>query len=92
LLIDVRERGEFAQHHIPGAEPLGRGILDITIERLAPDPDTSIILYCSGGNRSAIAADTLQRMGYTNIRTIAGGLAAWIKADLPTSSAEEVLD
>jgi len=85
LVIDVRERGEFSLRHIPDAEQFGRGVLDLEIEKIAPDPAAPIVCYCNGGNRSAIAADTLQRMGYTNVRTLRGGLAAWVAAGLPTA-------
>ena len=92
LFLDVRERGEFAQRHAVGAENLGKGTIELEIEHYAPDSATPIVCYCSGGNRSALVADNLQRMGYTNVRSIAGGLKAWIDAGLPTASEKEFLD
>jgi len=87
VVIDVREAQEFAQQHIDGAVHLSRGILETQIEQLAPDTQTSIVCYCGGGNRSALAADNLQKMGYTNVVSLAGGFAAWTAAQLPTSDA-----
>ena len=92
LLIDVRERGEYAQRHATSAEHLSRGVIELEIEHYAPDPATPIVCYCTGGNRSALVADNLQRMGYQNVRVVAGGLRAWIEAGLPTSSEREALD
>ena len=92
LLIDVRERGEYAQRHAISAEHLSRGVVELEIERYAPDSTCPIICYCTGGNRSALVADNLQRMGYQNVRVVAGGLRAWIAAGLPTSSEREALD
>ncbi len=92
LLIDVRERGEYAQRHAASAEHLSRGVIELEIERYAPDPATPIVCYCSGGNRSALVADNLQRMGYTHVRVVAGGLRAWIDAGLPTASEKEFID
>ena len=92
LLIDVRERGEYAQRHAASAEHLSRGVIELEIENHAPDPAAPIVCYCSGGNRSALVADNLQRMGYTNVRVVAGGLRAWIDAGLPTASEKEFID
>ena len=92
LLIDVRERGEYAHRHVAGAGHLSRGVIEMEIERYAPDPATPIVCYCSGGNRSALVADNLQRMGYANVQVIAGGLRAWIDEGLPTASEKEFLD
>lgn len=85
-VIDVREDNEWDAGHIPGAEHLGRGILERDIEEKAPDKDTELILYCGGGYRSALAADMLQRMGYTNVFSMAGGWRAWKEAGYPTTS------
>jgi rhodanese-related sulfurtransferase len=82
-LIDVREDREWAAGHVPGAEHLGRGILERDIETRVPDTDADIVLYCGGGYRSALAADSLQRMGYTNVRSLAGGWTGWKEAGLP---------
>ena len=82
-LVDVREESEWAQARIPGANWLGKGILERDIERAIPDPAEDIVVYCGGGYRSALAADSLQRMGYTNVRSLAGGIGAWFRAGLP---------
>jgi len=76
-LFDVREESEFAAGHARGAEHLGRGILERDIEKRVPDKSAEIILYCGGGYRSALSADALQRMGYTNVHSMAGGWRAW---------------
>lgn len=83
-LIDVREDHEWAACHAKGAEHLGKGIIERDIETLAPDKDIPLILYCGGGYRAALAADSLQRMGYTNVKSMAGGWRAWLEADAPT--------
>ncbi|MBC8103817.1 MAG: sulfurtransferase [Cytophagales bacterium] len=77
ILIDVREQDEFRGGHIPGALGVGRGILEYHIADLAPDTDQEIILYCRGGNRSALAADSLRQMGYTNVLSMTGGYRTW---------------
>ena len=83
-LVDVREDHEWAAGHPAGATHLSRGILERDVERLVPDPDAPVILMCGGGYRSALAADSLQRMGYTNVRSLAGGWSAWAAEGLPT--------
>jgi rhodanese-related sulfurtransferase len=83
LLIDVREDHEWLQDHAAGAEHLGRGIIERDIEKTAPDKDAEIVLYCGGGFRSALAADNLQKMGYTNVLSMAGGIRAWREANYP---------
>ena len=80
VLVDVREESEFAKDHLPGAVHLGKGIIERDIETAVPDKDTELILYCGGGYRSALAADSLQRMGYTNVFSMAGGWRAWQEA------------
>jgi rhodanese-related sulfurtransferase len=82
-LIDVREDHEWRQDHAAGAEHLGRGIIERDIEKTAPDKDAEIVLYCGGGFRSALAADNLQKMGYTNVLSMAGGIKAWREANFP---------
>jgi rhodanese-related sulfurtransferase len=82
-LIDVREDHEWSQSHAAGAEHLGRGIIERDIEKTAPDKDAEIVLYCGGGFRSALAADNLQKMGYTNVLSMAGGIKAWREANFP---------
>lgn len=78
-LIDVREDNEWDAAHAAGAIHLGKGIIERDIERTIPDKDTELILYCGGGYRSALAVDALQKMGYTNAFSMAGGWKAWIK-------------
>ena len=76
-LIDVREDKEWDAAHAAGAVHLGKGIIERDIETAVPDKNTELILYCGGGYRSALAADSLQRMGYTNVFSLAGGWRAW---------------
>jgi rhodanese-related sulfurtransferase len=76
-LIDVREDNEWEAAHAAGATHLGKGIIERDIETTVPDKTTELILYCGGGYRSALAADALQRMGYTNVYSMAGGWKAW---------------
>jgi rhodanese-related sulfurtransferase len=83
ILVDVREESEFAAGHLPGAIHLGKGVIERDIEKTIPDPGAEIILYCGGGFRSALAADTLQKMGYTNVISMDGGFRAWTEAGLP---------
>ena len=77
LLFDVREESEFSAGHLPGAKWLGKGIIERDIESVVPDPDTELVLYCGGGFRSALAADNLQKMGYTNVISVDGGFRGW---------------
>jgi len=86
-LIDVREDNEWSAGHAKGADHLGKGIIERDIEKVAPDKDSELILYCGGGFRSALAADALQRMGYTNVASMAGGWRAWNEAGAPTEGA-----
>jgi len=76
-LIDVREDNEYEAGHAAGATHIGRGVIERDIIGKFPDKDAELILYCGGGYRSALAADNLQRMGYTNVFSMAGGWAAW---------------
>ena len=78
--IDVREDDEFACDCAAGARHIGRGVLERDIETLIPDKDAPIVLYCGGGYRSALAADNLQKMGYTNVVSMDGGIRAWREA------------
>jgi len=84
VVVDVREESEWAQGHLPGAIHLGKGIIERDIEQRTPDTNTKLILYCGGGFRSALAADNLQKMGYTNVESIDGGWKGWVSAGLPT--------
>lgn len=85
-LIDVREESEWQGGHLPRAIHLGRGIIERDIEARIPDTQTEIILYCGGGYRSALVADSLQKMGYQNVLSMAGGYRAWREAGLAIES------
>ena len=76
-LIDVREESEWARGHAAEAVHLGKGVIERDIEKIVPNIDTPLVLYCGGGYRSALAAENLQRMGYRNVRSLAGGWSAW---------------
>lgn len=84
VLIDVREDNEFAAGHAAGAVHLGRGIIERDIVGKYPEKDTELVLYCGGGFRSALAADMLQKMGYTNVVSMDGGWKAWKDSGAPT--------
>ncbi len=86
LLIDVREGEEFANSHATGARHLSRGVIELKIEEAATDLAAPIVCYCGGGGRSALVAESLQRMGYTNVASLAGGFKAWTSEGLPTES------
>src|SRR5580704_3978750 len=77
LLIDVREESEYAADHFPGAVHLGKGIIERDVEARVPDQNTPMVLYCGGGFRSALAADNLQKMGYTQVLSMDGGIRGW---------------
>lgn len=81
VLIDVREDREWEEGHASGAIHLGKGVIERDIEKRIPDPNTELVLYCGGGYRSALAANALGRMGYTNVASMAGGWRAWQSAD-----------
>ena len=83
ILIDVRESGDAAKLRARGALPLSKGMLEMKIEEHVPDPATPILCYCGGGSRSALAAESLGRMGYQNVASVAGGFKAWQQAGLP---------
>lgn len=83
-VLDVREDNEWEAAHAAGATHLGKGIIERDIEELVPDKATEVILYCGGGFRSALAADVLQQMGYTNVFSMAGGWKAWKDSGAPT--------
>ena len=84
VLIDVRAESEFRQGHAQGAKHLSKGVIEVEIEDQVTDPNQAIICYCGGGGRSALVADNLQKMGYTNVRSLAGGMRAWKEAGLPS--------
>ncbi len=77
ILIDVREQDEYRAGHLPGARGIGRGILEYHIADEVPDTEQEIVLYCRGGNRSALAAASLQTMGYSHVRSMTGGYRKW---------------
>jgi len=83
ILVDVREESEFAAGHAPGAVHLGKGVIERDIEQKIPDPATPVVLYCGGGFRSALAADAIQKMGYTNVISMDGGWRVWNEKGLP---------
>jgi rhodanese-related sulfurtransferase len=82
-LVDVREDSEWAAGHLPQAEHIGKGVIERDIETKIPDTKAEIVLYCGGGFRSAMAADNLQKMGYTNVISMDGGFRGWKDAGLP---------
>jgi len=83
LLVDVREESEFAKDHLPGAIHLGKGIIERDIEARVPELNTEMVLYCGGGFRSALAADNLQKMGYTHVISMDGGIRDWREKRYP---------
>ena len=85
VLIDVREEEDWRQDHAKGAKHLERGVIELEIEEQVPDLKTPIICYCGGGSRSALVAASLQKMGYENVRSLAGGFRAWKEEGLPSS-------
>ena len=80
LIVDVRERDEFIKGHISGAKHISRGVLEQKVFEIAPDCASPILVYCAGGNRGALAADNLQKMGYQNVFSLKGGLSGWLEA------------
>ena len=85
VIVDVREKDEWDEEHIPHAIHLSRGTIELDIEEKFPDSNATIICHCGGGGRSALATESLQKMGYKNVRSMAGGLKAWKAAGLPTT-------
>jgi rhodanese-related sulfurtransferase len=83
LMIDVRDKDEWDEGHIPDATHLSRGTIEFDIEERVPDPNAMIICHCGGGGRSALVAESLQKMGYKNVLSMAGGFKAWKAAGLP---------
>lgn len=88
VLVDTREDSEWNAAHAAGSIHLGKGIIERDIEGAVPDTSKKIVLYCGGGYRSALAADTLQKMGYTNVFSLAGGWRAWKAAEMPVETGE----
>jgi rhodanese-related sulfurtransferase len=85
ILIDVREDNEWVRGHIAGAVHMGKGVIERDLEERYPDSSTKLILYCGGGFRSALVAENLQKMGYTNVESMDGGWRGWLEAGLPTA-------
>ena len=85
VIVDVREKDEWDEEHIPDAVHMSRGMLELEVEDKFPDRNMTIICHCGGGGRSALAAESLQKMGYKNVRSMAGGFKAWKAAGLPTT-------
>jgi len=83
VLVDTREESEWARGHIPGAVHLSKGIIERDIEKTVPDKDATVVLYCGGGFRSALAADNLQKMGYRHVISMDGGWRGWTEAGFP---------
>jgi rhodanese-related sulfurtransferase len=83
MLVDVREESEFANDHLPGAIHLGKGVIERDVEAHVPDLNAPMVLYCGGGFRSALAADNLQKMGYTNVISMEGGIREWREKNYP---------
>jgi len=85
VIVDVREKGEWDEEHIPDAIHMSRGTIELDVEEKVPDTNALIICHCGGGGRSALAAESLQKMGYKNVRSMAGGFKAWKAAGLSTA-------
>jgi len=85
VIVDVREKDEWDEEHIPDAVHISRGMLELEVEEKFPDREMTIICHCGGGGRSALAAESLQKMGYKNVRSMVGGFKAWNAAGLPTT-------
>ncbi|MDR4498769.1 MAG: hypothetical protein MRK02_12745 [Candidatus Scalindua sp.] len=85
-LVDVREESEWDKGHIKNAIYIGKGVIERDIEKKINNTDSEIILYCGGGFRSALAADSLQKMGYTNVYSMDGGYSGWVKAGYPVET------
>jgi rhodanese-related sulfurtransferase len=85
VIVDVRDKDEWDEGHIPAATHMSRGTIELDIEEKVPDPNAMIICHCGGGGRSALAAESLQKMGYKNVRSMASGFKAWKAAGLPTA-------
>jgi rhodanese-related sulfurtransferase len=86
ILVDIREDHEWEAGRIPGAIHIGRGILERDVEERFPDKAAPLLLQCGGGFRSALSADNLTRMGYTNVVSLDGGIRGWIEAGLPVET------
>jgi rhodanese-related sulfurtransferase len=87
VLVDVREESEFAKDHLPNAIHMGKGVIERDVEHKVPELNTPMVLYCGGGFRSALAADNLQKMGYTNVISMDGGIRGWREKGYPLTKA-----
>jgi rhodanese-related sulfurtransferase len=85
VIVDVREKDEWDEEHIPGAIHMSRGTIELDIEEKVPDTNAMVICHCGGGGRSTLAAESLQKMGYKNVRSMAGGFKAWKAAGFPSA-------
>ena len=85
MIVDVRDKDEWDEGHIPGAMHMSRGTIELDIEEKVPGSNTMIICHCGGGGRSTLAAESLQKMGYKNVHSMAGGFKAWKGAGLPST-------
>src|SRR5260370_20719849 len=85
VIVDVREKDEWDEEHIPGAIHMGRGTIELDIEDKVPDTNAMIVCHCGGGGRSALAVESLQKMGYKNVRSMGGGFKAWKAGGVPTA-------
>ena len=85
VIVDVRDKNEWDEGHIPGALHMSRGTIELDIEEKVPDPNAMIICHCGGGGRGALATESLEKMGYKNVRSMAGGFKAWKAAGLATT-------
>lgn len=83
VLVDVREESEWQKDHLPGAIHMSKGVIERDVEHKVPDLNTEMVLYCGGGFRSALAADNLQKMGYTNVISMDGGVRGWREKNYP---------
>lgn len=86
VLIDCREGPEYLEGHLPGARHISRGVMEVRIHEAVPDRDANIVIYCGGGGRSCLTADVLQVMGYTQVRSLAGGFRGWEAEGFPVET------
>ena len=89
VIVDVRDKDEWDEGHIPGALHMSRGTIELDIEEKVPDTNAMIICHCGGGGRGALATESLQKMGYKNARNMSGGFKAWKAAGLPTATVDK---
>jgi rhodanese-related sulfurtransferase len=85
VVVDVREPDEFRQGHLPGAVNIPRGVAEMGVPQAVPDRTARVVVYCAGGNRSALVADSLKQMGYENVESLAGGIQGWVRSGQPVT-------